>query len=368
MGVNVNTSSTTDVISKLSSLWEIQGDPVTAQKTNRSFVFSQYYVQNVEVTLRLNVGAALNTVLTMNTKEETPQMVVPFITNSDGNGIFKLSGEGAFIRQYDSTTDRVTYIADCDATTGSIQMTFGVSMAGIIDTSIDLDTQYNILAINSNISIVVNPGNTLTLKSDMKLLPEATIDVKQGGNLVLDGCELYIYDKADWLAGSYAYSADLHQVHYVATRNAAPVSRSIGESANINVDGTITIQDDAYLFTTVGYTRNGATTSVADAGNVDKVLTGSGKAVINSVYPETASDDFGKLDEFEFGTNNWTVTHLIETTTVVGKLAGVTDGTAYKYNSFDGSGATYYGLGPNYDQYWYQYTISVADGKRELPK
>lgn len=366
MGVNVNTSDTTDVISKLGDLRGLQKDPVSAQKNNRSFVFSQYYVQNVESKLQLNVGAALNTVLTMNTKKDTPQEIVPFASGAGGKGFLKLSGSGSLTRAYDSSSDRITYTANCDVTTGSIQLTFGVSMAGIINTEIDLDTIYNILAFNSNMSIIVGSGHTMTLASDLKLLPEASIEVKPGGNLVLDGAELYIYDKTDWLAGSYAYNADLHQLHYVATRNGAPVVRSIDESAKLKIDGTMTIEPDGYLFTTVGYTRNGAT-AVGDAKNMDKIITGSGKIINKSVYPESPDDSFGKLDEFEFGSNNWTVTHQITTTPFVGRLSGITS-DLMSYHSFAGSETTYYGLGSAGNNYWYNYLVSAVDDNGNYAK
>lgn len=351
MGLDVNTASYTDILGKIGDMLELSTNAATAQQTNRSFVFSQYYFQNVEADLIMNVGSALKTALTMNNKEGTPQVLVRFVSGKGEDGLLQLSGSGYVKREYDSTTDRITYAANCDITSGGIKMTFGVSMKDVINVDIPLDTTLNILAINSNMGFVIKSGKTLTIASDLKLLPDAYIDVETGGHLVIDGSELYVYDKADWTAGGYAYNYDLHQLHYVATKGGAPTTREINNSAKINVDGDMTITSDGYLFTTAGYVRHDGT--AGDAGNADKVITGTGKIVNQSVRPDDLTN-FGKLDEFEFRENNWTRAQIITTTPFVGKLAGITDGTTYKYNAF--AADTYYGTE---NDGWYNYLVTA---------
>lgn len=349
MGANVNTADIKELISRIDDLYALAGDSVSAQKNHRSFIFSQYYVQNVESTLKLNVGAKLNTVLTMNTKKDTPQEVIPFVTSTGNNGFLQLSGSGALYRDYDAATDRITYTIDCNATTGSIKLTFGVSLT--IDTiEIDLDTIYNILALNQNMTIKVKANRTLTVVSDLKMLPETIVEVEQGGNLVIDGAEFFIYDKQDWTDGNYSYNYDMHQLHYSATRAGAPVSRGIDESAKLIINGTLTINSGANIFTTAGHVRNGAS-AVADRKTADKVITstmGTGMIINRSAV----GDKTGALDEFEFGTNNWTVAHQITTIPFVSKLKGGDT----PYNSL--ATATYYSL-PN--NFWYNWKVSAVD-------
>lgn len=350
LGVNVDTSSYTDILAKVGDLRGLASDPVSAQKNHRSFIFSQYYVQNIESTLKLNVGATLNTVLTMNTKEDTPQEIVPFVTGLDGGGFLKLSGSGALYRNYNSSDDRITYTMDCDATTGSIKLTFGINMKDVISVDIDLDTIYNILALNHNMTIKVKTNHTLTVASDLKMLPESIVEVEQGGNLVIDSAEFFLYDKLDWTDGNYSYNYDMHQLHYSATRAGAPVSRGIDESAKLIIDGTMAIKSGANVFTTAGYVRNGAS-AVADRKTEDKVITstkGTGKIINESAI----GDKTGELDEFEFGSNNWTVAHQITTIPFVSKFKG----GDIPYNSF--ATATYYSL-PN--NFWYNWKVSAVD-------
>ena len=100
---------------------------------------------------------------------------------------------------------------------------------------------------------------------------------------------------------------------------------------------------------------------------MDKIITGSGKIINKSVYPESPDDSFGKLDEFEFGSNNWTVTHQITTTPFVGRLSGITSDLK-SYHSFAGSETTYYGLGSTGNNYWYNYLVSAVDDSGNYAK
>lgn len=372
------------------SLLSFLGDTKSKQQLNRSFIFSQYYVQNIEADLSFAVGAKENIVIAMHTKEDTPQYIIPYITSasdSSAKGFFRLGGTGNLLRQYDPDTDRTEYIVNCDLQSGSIELTFGITLLSI-PLSATVNTQYNIFAINSNMGFVVKSGKTFTISHDFKLLPEAYIDVEEGGHLVIDGGKLFLYDLKDWTDGSYIHAGeDLHQVHYVASRdNGTPATRTLKKSANINVDGTLTVETDGYLYTTVGYVKNDY---IGDGVSVsaDKVLTGSGTFVNKNVRYLASGEDYtnknypGKLDEFRQNirtkTNskgeqvvaNWITPFYMKTVPVVGKLTG--SNTAY--DSF-GTG-TYYGFGKTaendhsfgtaYDDYWYQHEITYQDNRSD---
>ncbi len=359
MGNDIDTSDIGGVIGQLGDLARILASAdgaKKAQQTNRSFVFSQYYVQNIETNLQVDVGASVNAALSLQADGETKQFIIPFIGSGD-TGFLKISGTGHLLRQYNATDDRTTYIMNCNVATGNIKLTVSQKVS-IINFNVPVDSQYNVFPINSNLSIIVKEGNTFTVDSDIQLLPEATLEIEKNANMVLSaGTECFIFDKADWIAGGYAYGQDLHQLTYVSSKKGAPVARGIDESAKLVIDGTLTIQEGAWMYTTAGYTRKDQA-AVEDAKSPDKIVIGSGIIINNYRVPadgdKTGNHLPGKLDAFEFrGSTGFTDVHHIATVPFVGILAGHENNP---YTQF--STGTYYG---HEDNFWYQYTISLDD-------
>ena len=368
--------------------------PKEEKKGNTVFLLSQIYVQNVEAPLRINHGATayVEVVLsgTLFTLMSVPRSLAYI---GKGSGLFQMPAGDTIdpntyiTRIYDHGTDTVNYHFHGSSTVGSIRI--NETVAGV---KIDLNSADYILPIGTTMKLIVEDG-TMTMNQKIAIMPGAQVHIKEGATISGSG-ECYMISNATW---SYAYFFDRGTMSlneeetmgrkypryaplpYIATRNGlSPRVNQIARGytketqryytdvksnpsdAKLIVDGTMEIKDGGGLMATYSKTAYNDATITGMSANLG--VTGTGVIKFETTNKE------GNLNAGD-GT-----LYSLPTTYAKGKLAGLASavGTsaadAQKTERSFISG-TYYGLGTDhglgsttYDNYWYNYTISVPEG------
>lgn len=164
-----------------------------SNKIHRTFVFSQYYAQNIETKLRLYSGAVENIVTSVTASIATQSVTIPFLGT---DGLFELTEEGYIEKWYDGTTDRLHIDFYGDAALNSISMSVGVSVS----------SKDFVLPITNNLSIGVNQG-TFVLNEEVELLPGVEVAVAENATLeVAEGKSLFVYDRDNWINKKFVFN------------------------------------------------------------------------------------------------------------------------------------------------------------------
>lgn len=294
------------------------------------FFTSRYFVQNIEAPLKVYAGSNMyvETVLTASGSQVQSSSK---IVSSDGEGLFQL-GDGTYVaRTYDATTDRVKYVAG-----GSGTIDFGSIQVSAM--SYSLDSSAYTLPLNNAMTIQIGSGITVNMGNRFAILPGAEVIVDEGGIMNLSN-HLYIFDIDDWTA-SMAFGAQIAP-KYTAGRT-DKVKLTITKSGLLQVNGTVNITGSGGIYTTVGVTTDGTTSD-----NTDKIVVGSGTINHN-----------GKLDAGKLRAGYSGTLYTLTIENGLTNLSGV--GTIQSFGT-----GTYYGLGSDKENYWYQYIINVAKNGEE---
>ncbi len=289
-----------------------------------SFLFSQYYLQNIEACLKVYSGATMYAVtgLTVASPSVVSKQVSAAIIGVD-SGLFRMMAEntGDYVTlKYDAATDRMNLNLYGDITTQNIAMS--VSMG--LGMGVDMDTANYILPLPMNYTVNVHSGSNASFIQNFKILPGTEIYVQEGANVTVSSTgSVYLYDADDWNSGKYIISGTIRQLKYVHSRKAAPVTRTVNKDALLCVDGTFNAQGPVY---STKHTANGGTA----------VITGNGTITFAK---------HGTLNLLESNNNAETGT-TITCVPALGNIAGH-DG----FNSF--ATGTYYGE----NGVWYQYKL-----------
>ncbi len=226
---------------------------------NNVFPMTQYYVQNVEVSMKLNAGSfekgysctTVSPVALVGVKGAE----VPFIGTGDTN-LFTIDS-GYIIKDYDEATDRQVYNVYGNLSMKKIR----VSMeAGLLGTTITLDSSKYVLPITNNLTIDVHSG-TINITQDVCFLPGAEIIIRDGavGNLT-NGKSVFVYDLSEWGGYVSSYNAQYIPLSFAPGRtgNRAPLA-----DAKIQIDGTVNASA-GFLYTT----KSGAVVTSSGTGRV----------------------------------------------------------------------------------------------------
>lgn len=308
------------------------------------FMVSQYFVQNVEAPLKINGGAKqyLETVVQVSIKitEVTVRKSTEFVMPSGSEkGLFLLSTGSYLLREHNLANDRVTYTIG--STTGSnVNVDFGsiTIEAKALGIGATITSSNYTLPLPNNMSVEVGSGVTMTMDNRVAVLPGAEIIIDEGATVNLSN-QVYIFDIDDWKSTMYYQSTGtkVAQAAYYNTYRGTTGNLTVANSGRMQIDGTLNISGSGNLFVTTG------------GSNSDKILYGEGTLIHNGTLGD------GSL---KAGYNDT----LAEITTgdAIGLLAGISTDVNDVNDSF--STGTYYGLGTNYNNYWYQYVITVKDG------
>ncbi len=292
---------------------------------NNSFLFSQYYFQNIEATLRLDSGCAMygSAAIAAGLTTKSPNQTCAIILGKD-SGMFHMTG-GYATMKYDASTDR--NILDFYGTLVTDSISLKMNLTGLVSST--MNTSDYILGLPMNYTINIHDGSAVTFAQKFKLLPGTVVNIEEGATATIAAAgALYLYDVDDWNAGNYAYNKKIFQLPYVYARKGAPVSRSVTDDAVLNLDGNLTANGPIY-----------STKNVDNGGNAG--ITGSG-VFANNTYGST------NLKEVNNGGTN------VEEVVCV-PVVGIISGHGGQ-NSF-GTGTAY----QNQDGSWYQHTLTVDD-------
>ena len=259
------------------STGESGGDSSGEKTPHHVFMFSQYYVQNVEVAMTFEKGASEKVYTVLYMAQAGAIIGVDTVGSSINfvgeNGMFKTT-DGSFTKDYDENTDRMVFTSYGTAEINSI----------VIDLEIirrvakkPIDSKDFVLPITNNIVINVKSASAekegnITVNQDIALLPGAEINIDSGSSLTIaEGSNLYVYDSDAWKA-SYVNS-NTHKSYVPATTQPGRVGTHPLSDAKILINGTL----DAFggVYTTVKLDSEG--NIVAGEGSGANICsTGSG--------------------------------------------------------------------------------------------
>ena len=298
------------------------GDNATGLIGNsqRVFLMSQYYIQNIEVPMTLKAGAIENGFMSAYMSSQLVGSGVPFI---GPNGMFNITS-GYIVKDYDETTGRLLIDSYGNFSVKSLSITLTVHI--IVDIPYTVDSSDYVLPINGNMTINMHSGS-VTMTQDIALLPGARLIVGEDAYCALgSGNKIYVYDYDEWVTEepydegegpSFCGTADLTHVNLSYPASAANVQGRT-EDAYVEINGTADLSK-GYVYTTAGGAYIGGTGTI-----------------IMQPGTETATKQF-KLTASDSKTKKW---FDIPVTSAVLKNADgtdvYTDKTAGTYENIDG--------------------------------
>jgi hypothetical protein len=211
-----------------------RGGTATSNCYSYTFIISQYYIQNIEVAMKMHAGCTEKLYSSANASSSAYPMGATFIGSG---GMFNISS-GYLIKDYIESTDRLQI--DCYGNVSVTTMTLtGLPLIGSLST-----TDYE-LPITNNVTLNLHSGNVNT-EQNIKLLPGVEINVDEGASMqVNSGKKIYVYDLDNW--GNYTGSAQLYVIGYsVANGTTAKRNASSLRDAMINVNGSLNIVGSLY--------------------------------------------------------------------------------------------------------------------------
>ena len=222
------------------------GSFVSSVGSHKTFLLSQYYVQNIEVPMTIKAGAKitagsaahLQAVMTDNAQFLT----VPFFGGSQSDGAMFTLTSGYAVKDYDEQNDRLD--VKLYGTLSITSMT--VKAPGNLGSLTNINTANYHLPINSNITMTVCEGSTVSIQQDILLLPGAEMTVDHGATVALgNGIDVYAYDWTEW--GGYAGSANLPHIPLVYSPGRDGYRYSSSDTIKDNRAGERNVLPDAMV-------------------------------------------------------------------------------------------------------------------------
>ena len=209
------------------------------------FLFSQYYIQNIECNLIFNYGS-IETIMTSADVMSVRTAEADFITTSgsSSSGMFKLKSNSTLERKYIGESDRIEYtLSNGSADLSSI----------VIDPGVEIDSNDYVLPINSNITITIKTGTTMNINQDIAMLPGSKLTVEEGATVnIANGVSIYCYDKTTWNGNGFVNSnKNVSPIKYT-TINGTTVKRGNDslEDSLIDINGTINVSNGGGIYST----------------------------------------------------------------------------------------------------------------------
>ena len=294
-----------------------RGGTATRDINSYAFIFSQYYVQNIEVPMTLYSGATETLYSSVNASSSAYPISVDFIGKN--SGMFQIKS-GYLIKDYIEDTDRIDYDLYGSANIAPLVIK-GVPLLGEVSTS-----DYR-LPLNSNMTIAAKYGTT-NITQNVEMLPGVTLTIDSGATMnINEGCNVYLFDHDEWVGKLFTAQADLYVVGYSVANGTIP-KRLSGDvmnglvDAKIVVDGTLNVNGKLYT------SEHGADITSSAGGTIN----------INQAAPA------GSATIYEMA-NNSTKTavtfyaaqlHNAQSRVPYTATAGSDAGTVYKYDTSDG--------------------------------
>ena len=212
---------------------------VAQSMKNGVYPFSQYYVENIEVPLKLYAGATEYGLTSASVSGTASSSTFPFM---GGSGAMFQQTSGYLVKDYREGTDRLNIDANGSMTLSGLQM----ELAGV-----RVDAADFVLPVNSNMTVTAHSGE-MTIDQDLALLPGAELVIGTAAEAVIaQDCSVYAYDAEDW--GAYAWSggtdAKLWVAPYAPGRESTRTAAALTD-AKLHIKGKLTVEGG--LYTTKG--------------------------------------------------------------------------------------------------------------------
>ena len=237
------------------------------------FLFSQYYIQNVEVAMTIYSGASIFAVATVDTSVVDKTIALEFISSNEA--MFLLSS-GYAIKKYDGTTDRLVIDLYGNVAVSPINMSAG---------TLSVDSSKFALPIMHNLTVNARSGSSFTISQDIALYPGSEINIDEGATGALAaGVKVYVYDVDSW--GNYIFSGNSTDTAYMHKRFLAPPyapgraytrTESDLKDAEVCVNGTFDARNGS-IYTTTNAT--GTLTNLTTDGGANIYSTKNGRIFI----------------------------------------------------------------------------------------
>ena len=228
---------------------DFKGGTKTSGLVGRVFPFNQYFIQNIECLLTINYGAILNVSTGLYAGNELITTQFDFIsTINDTSGLFKLHENTILKRIYDGENDTQNYILE-SGTADLSSITLKVY--------IDVDSAEYVVPITSNMRVKVLNDAIVNVNQDLFLMPGAQLNLDSNASLnITDGIEIYLFDRNSWIGKNFTLSTNnFVSVKYAVTKKYNRTNNDL-LNAQFNLNGTLTIANNAGIFTTYSTTNN----------------------------------------------------------------------------------------------------------------
>ena len=206
---------------------DFRGGSASSSMGHGVFPFSQYFVQNIEVPLTLNVGANEQVYSGVYAMKSTYTTAINFIGDT---GMFKVES-GSFTKDYDEKTDRLVFTVNGEAALNTLSLT----LAGM-----DVNSASYVLPITNNITINIQSGN-VTINQTAALLAGVEVNIAEGAGLtVANEKNIYFYDSDEWNSDNFVWGPCKFKSVAYAPGKAYNRSDNDLVDAKMDVNGSVT--------------------------------------------------------------------------------------------------------------------------------
>lgn len=339
---------------------------IDAEKSEkRVFPFSNFSIKTIESPVTYASGAKLYAQYSIMLEGNNQSTGAVLIFGSSG-ALFNLT-RGSMTKSFDLAADKTVYRLNEGGkmSTGSFQLDVKFSVSGFAPTTITIKSQDYWMPLNAGFDL--RTAGDMTVNSDFKFLPGASLSVEKGGKCtVANGKSLLFYRLNDYdtrgiVQGMYqkGYSVKAYPVNATNLPGGGythPKLEAVG-SARLNVDGEMIVEGGLYVSNDlVSQSNQGFTTEESVNGvpmsrekinaadfklysNGYNVLTGTG-----TIDMTTAQTNQTKVYEAMTSTNtNDPAWAPIKITPIAGLKEDAPADTPKNYTAFDQK-ATYYGV------------------------
>lgn len=250
------TANDSAVVRELMDISDRRGDQVTAElylkgKQQGVFLFNNFSVKTIESSATYHKGSRLYAQYSVALNPDSPSVgSIPLFAPS--GALFNLS-EGSLTKSFDFATDKTVYRLNEGGkmSTGSFSLSLSVPVVG----NLTIDTSKYWMPLNAGFDL--RTAGDMTLASDFKFLPGASLSVEKGGTCtVANNANLLFYRLNDYDTreignGTYqkGYSAKAYPVKAADLPGGGythPKLEKVG-SARLNVDGEMIVKGGLYV-------------------------------------------------------------------------------------------------------------------------
>ena len=227
------------------------------ENDKKIFPFANYFVQNIESTFIIFYGSQVTVHATFEMLSQVQVMEFPFIGNE---GVFVIKENSKIIRTYDYNYDRINYDLYGFFELSQISFEFKFIVTKKINSA-----DY-VLPITNNFTISLH-SSYVTVNQSLCFLPGTILNIDSNSELTFSK-DIYIifYDGDDRFGNNFAFSRDLYVVNYCASLGKAPTNSILSQKpdAELDLNGSITINNGGCLYVTGDITEDGSVTGGAN--------------------------------------------------------------------------------------------------------